>query len=305
MKLSEFEDDYFVVEKNGEFFTLGNVHSNPQKKYLTFCTDENFLKIACKDKFVSCVICTPQLKDLEVLITSGKGIAVAENPRYAFNRLHNDLCNNNESYITAYKENIIGKNCIIHPTAIIDNHNVKIGNNVRIEENVIIRAGVSIDDNCIIKAGAIIGYGACLAGRDDLGNLYPLCSAGTVKIEKNVQIGSYSSISLGLFPYEETRVGENSLIGYSVVISHSCIIRKNSIILDQSQICGEVIMDENVRVSPHAVVSNSLRLGKECYIAIGAVVVNNIKQGMKVAGNFAIEHSKFLLWHRKKIKNKK
>ncbi|MFW5677805.1 MAG: hypothetical protein ACOCNL_16335 [Acetivibrio ethanolgignens] len=156
----------------------------------------------------------------------------------------------------------------------------------------------------MIKTGAIIGYSACIAGKDLKGNLYPLISAGTVKLEKNVQIGSYSCVTKGLFPYEEARVGEYSLIGYAVDLSHNDVIGKNVIILDQSQVCGNVVVEDNVHISPQAIVSNRLKLEERSDIAIGSVVVNNVKKGVKVAGNFAIEHSKFLLWHRNKMRIK-
>lgn len=305
MKLYDFGDHYFKVVKDGEFDTLGNVTSNPGMPYLSFITNEQYISKACNNKNISSVICSPQLCDNKKLIDSGKGIAVSENPKYAFQYIHNELIKQKDRrYIKDDFETTIGEGCIISDTAVIASKGVRIGNNVCIEDYVIIKEGVTIEDNCVIMSGAIIGYSACLAGRDLNGNLYPLLSGGTVRLEKNVQVGSYSCISKGLFPYEEARVGEYSLVGFSVDLSHNDLIGRNVIVLDQSQVCGNVVADDEVHISPQVIISNRLHLEEKADIAIGSVVVNNIKKGMKVAGNYAIEHSKFLLWHRKKLKNK-
>lgn len=305
MQLSEFDKKYFDVIKNGEFETLGNVTSSPQKPSLSFITSEKYISKICKNNDISCVICTAELAVNEILRNSGKGIAISENPKYAFQHFHNDLIiQNDRRYTYENLQTVIGKNCVISEKAIIAPYGVCIGDNVRIEAYAVIKEGVTIGDNCVIMVGAIIGYSACLAGRDLNNNLYPLLSGGTVKLENNVQIGSYSCVSRGLFPYEEARVGAYSLIGFSVDLSHNDVIGKNVIVLDQSQICGNVVAGDDVHISPQAIISNRLYLEEKADVAIGAVVVSNIKKGVKVAGNYAIEHSKFLMWHRKKLKNK-
>lgn len=305
MWLEEFNNIYFEVVRNGEFDTLGNVTSSPQGTYLTFATNDIYLANICKNSMSSCVIVTPKLCESRLLKESGKGIAVSENPKYAFQQLHNELIKNKDSrYITEQSDTVIGEGCMIHEKASVASKGVVIGKNVIIEENVIIREGVTIGDNCVIRAGAIIGYSACLAGRDLNGNLYPLISAGTVMLENNVQVGSYASVSKGLFPYEETKIGAYSLIGYVADISHNNIVGKNTIVLDQSQLCGNVMVGDDVRIAPKAIVSNRLKIEEKAEVALGAVVVNNVKKGVKVAGNFAIEHSKFLLWHRNKMRTK-
>jgi UDP-3-O-[3-hydroxymyristoyl] glucosamine N-acyltransferase len=153
-------------------------------------------------------------------------------------------------------------------------------------------------------AGAIIGYDACLAGKDRNGNQFPLMSVGRVKIGNDVRIGSYSVVSRGLFPFEATTVGDFSILGYGVDLSHNVCIGKNVIILDQSQVCGNAIVKDNVHISPQVVVSNRLKLEERVTVSIGSVVVNDVKKGLTVAGNYAIEKTKFLLWHRNKLRIK-
>ena len=305
MKLIDFETEYFNVIKDGDFDSLCNLTTITDVKCLSFANNETFVKKACKLENVSCLIVPPECADMPELVESERGVAVSDKPKTAFHMLHNHLTKTmNPEYIPEKHKTIIGKNCTIHPTAHISDTGVVVGDNVVIEENTIIRDGVTIGDNSVIMVGAYIGYSACLAGRDAEGNQMPLLSAGTVRIGKNVQIGAYSAISRGLFPYECAEIGDYSLVGFAVDLSHNDKIGRNVIVLDQSQICGNTVLEDGVHVSPQAVVSNRLRIEEKADVAIGSVVVSNVKKGLRVAGNYAIENSKFLLWHRNKMRTK-
>ena len=120
MQLSEFDKKYFDVIKNGEFETLGNVTSSPQKPSLSFITSEKYISKICKNNDISCVICTAELAVNEILRNSGKGIAISENPKYAFQHFHNDLIiQNDRRYTYENLQTVIGKNCVISEKAII------------------------------------------------------------------------------------------------------------------------------------------------------------------------------------------
>lgn len=305
MKLSDFEGKYYHTVRDGEFETLGNVTSDVPCRFLTFAGSPDFLEKALKKENVSCIVITEEMAKSLDAIGPEFGIAVAKSPKYAVQALHNELvATKDPRYVSEATKTRIGKGCDISSSAIIAENDVIIGNNVKIEENVIIREGVEIGDNCVIRAGAIIGSDACLVGRDLNGNLMPLISAGKVIFGKNVVAGYYSFFSKGMFPYEAATVGDYSIVGYNVDISHNVRLAPNVLVLDQSQVCGNSVVDDNVRIAPQAIVSNRLHIEPGVEITIGSVVVNGIKKGLKVAGNFAIEHSKFVQWHLKKLRSK-
>lgn len=305
MKLSDFEGKYYQTVRDGEFETLGNVTSDAPYKFLTFAGSPDFLEKALKKENVSCIVIAEEMVESLDAIGPEFGIAVAKSPKYAVQALHNELvATKDPRYVNKVTKTRIGKDCDISNRAIIAENGVIIGNNVKIEENVIIREGVEIGDNCVIRAGTIIGNEACLAGRDLNGNLMPLVSAGKVVFGKNVMAGYYSFFSKGMYPYEATTFGDFSIVGYNVDISHNVRFASNVLVLDQSQVCGNCVVDENVRIAPQAIVSNRLHIEPNVEITIGSVVVNGIKKGLKVAGNFAIEHSKFMQWHLKKLRSK-
>ncbi|MBQ9765480.1 MAG: hypothetical protein IJW18_04720 [Lachnospiraceae bacterium] len=302
MRLSEFEGQFFEVVRDAEFETMGILVSDPKRPYLCFAEADNFLKSACAKEDITCIIVTEALADNEVLVESGKGIAVCKSPRTAFYEMHNWLADNKEGYANSYEETTIGEGCIIHPSASIPSHGVKIGNNVLIEEFVVIRPGSVIGDNVVLRAGVVIGgsnYSVCHHAD---GKLFLVKQIGNVEIGNDVEISYHAVIGCGMFPYNVTTVKSYSCIDTGALIAHNSTIGHNTMVMAQSQVSGSTVIGNGVRISPQAIVSNCLEVGDDVTVTIGSTVVNNVKKGQKVSGNFAIEHSKFLAWHRKKLR---
>ncbi len=298
-------DSGVTVLKDAEFESLCNITTVTDVSCVSFANDERYISLACKKKNIAALIVPYAQRENAELLASGKGVVLAENPKYVFHKLHNSLIEKGDAaYIGSSHQTRIGRNCSIHPTAVIAGQNVTIGDNVILQENVIIREGVEIGDNVKIMVGAIIGYDACLMGRDLDGNFMPLISAGRVKIGNYVQIGSYSAVSKGLFPYEVASIGDHSMVGFGVDLSHNDRIGSNVVVLDQSQVCGNVTVEDNAHLSPQVIISNRLTVEEKADVAIGSVVVTRVKKGSRVAGNYAIDNDKFLLWHRYKMRTK-
>lgn len=301
MFLSDFDYNFFQVIRDGEFAVLGQLYSEVPYKYLAFAESEPFLKTACDKENVSCIVCTEELSSLDCLRNTGKGIAVSKFPRAAFFYLHNWLTKNQEGYMPDLENTAIGRNCKIDSTAHIAEKGVKIGNNVTIEEFAVIRPGTVIGDNAVIRSGAIIGGSNQVLFQDENGGLCKIVQSGRTELADHIEVGYHALVARGVFPYEMTKIGDRCYIDYGVAIDHNCRIGKNVKVLACSQVCGNTEVGDGVTISPGAVISNRLKIGEDASVTIGSVVVNNVKKGMKVAGNFAVEHSRFLLWHRKKL----
>lgn len=304
MLLSEFKGCFFHVIRNGVFYKLGILVSEPNEPYLCFAESESFLNSACAKQDISCILCTQELADMPVARESGKAIAVTDHPRAVFYQLHNYLAKNSSEYAMKSWTTQVGKDCAIHPSAMIASEGVKIGERVVIEEYAVIRPGTEIGDDTVIRAGAVVGGSNQIVNRDQNGNLFLAEQAGGVIIGAHCEVGYHALIARGMFPYEMTRLGEHCIIDASCTISHNNQIGNNVMVLGQSQICGSCVLEDNVRVSPQAIVSNCLHVGEGATVSIGAVVAGNVKKGKKVSGNFAIDHDKFLLWHRNKLRAK-
>lgn len=304
MRLSDFNHHFYECVIDGEFDTLGNFISSPDCPYLSFAEDEAYLKRACAKPDISCIICPQELAEHPVLLSSGKGVAVSPHPRSAFNRFHNWLADNDPTYVGTLFDTIIGEDCTIHESAIIPPKGVVIGNHVVIQEHVIIRPGTTIGDNVTIGAGAIIGDGSLICVRGTDGNQFEVKQVGGVQIEDHVYIGAYSFIARGSFPYDRTEIGAHTKCDSLIIVSHNSKVGSNCVITSHSHICGNCKIGNHVHISPRAIISNRITVADGAFVDIGSVVVNNIKENGHVGGNFAIDHDKFLAWHRKKLRGK-
>lgn len=111
------------------------------------------------------------------------------------------------------KSNFISHETLIHPSAIIGNYDVNIG------EGCIICAGVMITVNVMIGAHVVLSIG-CVVGHDavlkDYSSFMPSVTiSGGVVIEKEVYVGTGAKI------INHLTVGEKTIIGAGAVVHKS------------------------------------------------------------------------------------
>ena len=303
MRLQDFDKKYFSVLKDGRFDTLGFCRKECPPFSLGYVQTEKYIGTACNNENISCVICPESLAGNELLRESGKGIAVCCSPQVSFILLHNDLAQNNTSYVAKYDSTRIGQGCQIHPTAVIASNGVDIGDNVIIEEYAVVREGCQIGNNVCIRAGAYIGIDNDNLCWDDSGKIVKMRETGRICLADNVEVGFRAMLARGTFPYHTTFVGERTCIDSDVLVAHNCHIEQDCFVAAKSQICGSVQVGARVRVNPMAIIKDSLVIGNDAVISMGSVVARNVQAGSQVTGNFAVEHSKFLADYLKKLRN--
>lgn len=303
MQLSDFAPEFYRVVCNGQFETprlmIGEL---TDYNLLVFALDKQYFRRAYENEHVSAIICNEKcIEDFE-FSNCQKGIAVCSNPKYAFYSIHNLLARNDLKYCgLANKKTVIGQNTIIHETAIISSTDVEIGSNCTIGANVIIKRGVSIGNGAVIGDGVIIGIDNLVDCKDDNGNLLHIDSVGTVKIGDNFVIGPYATVARGWMSGGITEIGNHVFLGAKILIGHDVKLGNNCDIKDNTLVAGYTEIGENTNIAVQCVISNKLKIGKNVDIVIGSVVVSNVPDGSEVAGNFAIDKKKFLMWHLKKL----
>lgn len=296
MKLNEVKlfSDITNIIRDGEFDTLGLNISENNMNTLTFLENEKYIDSMSKD--ITCVITT---KEIYPKLSGNIGVVISNNPRDTFFTLHNNLAKN-EQYIRKTEKTIIGEGCNISNLASIAKNNVKIGNNVTIEEFVVIRENTTIGDNVIIRAGAKIGGEGFEVKRKDY-STYSVIHLGGVVIGNNVEIQYNSCIDKAVYPWDNTIVEDYCKIDNLVHLGHACKIGRETLLAANSLIGGRTIIGEKCWVGISTTISNGLIIGNKCRMNIGSVVTRDIKDGGNVTGNFAIDHSKFIE-HIKKIR---
>ena len=222
-----------------------------------------------------------------------RGVAVCADPLDSFYRLHGRL-------IAAghYGEgfaNEIAADARIHPAAWIAERDVRIGPGAVIGAKAVIEARTIIGDHCVIGAGAVIGAEG-FEVRKVNGRPIVVPHAGGVRLGSHVTIQSNTVVDRALFG-GFTEIGDDTVIGDLVHVSHGVSIGKRCRIVASALICGSTIVGDDVWIGPNATVSSVLRLGDRARVSLGAVVVQDVPPDGHVSGAFATDHQKSLFAH--------
>ena len=289
MRLSEIiSESELKLIRDGAFEALGLLDSPVTSSILTFVSDARFIKQFGEN--VSCVICSP---DVVPEIPAHVGVATSLNPKMAFFELHNRL-STAAPLARAQFSTVVGYNCSIHNLACIAETNVRIGNNVVIEEFVSIKENTVIGNNVIIRAGTIIGGEGYYFIRVSEDTTMPVQHFGGVIIEDDVEIQQGCAFDRAYFPWDDTVIGQGSKIDNLVHAAHAVKIGKSVFITSCVSIAGNVRIGDNMYIGPGSTFSNNITAGDDSRVSLGSVVVRNIAEESTVTGNFAIEHSIFM-----------
>lgn len=276
---------------NFNFDTLGLIQSNTEKSICTFIDNEKFIKDI--PDHVSVILTKEELKEA----LQNYNCCIVESPRITFFQLHNSLCGS-QMYIRETTKTKIGDNCKISNLACIADKNVKIGNNVTIEEFVSIKENVTIGDNCIIRAGTIVG-GEGFEHKRMGEEILPVKHMGGVILGDNVELQQINCVDKAIYPWDNTEIGEDCKTDNMVHIAHGVKIGRAVMIAANAVFGGRIEMGDEVWVGLAATIKNGIHIGSRARINMGAVVTKNVEAEESVSGNFAIPHSQFI----KHIKN--
>jgi len=191
----------------------------------------------------------------------------------------------------------IGKNCIIHTTAIIEDGAV-IGDNVSIGAYSIIDGNVKIGDNCEIKSHVTI------SGNTELGQsnkVFSFAAIGHIPQdlkyhgeESKIIIGDNNAIRehVTIHPGTSgdsllTKVGSNCLLMVGVHIAHDCALGDGCILANNATLGGHVSIGDFAVLGGICAVHQNVRIGKHSMIGgMSGVEFDVIPYGV-VMGNRA------------------
>lgn len=278
------------------FYLLGKIKpADLQIKLFTFVENIKYMDDVIKSG-VSGILCTEETADA-VCGISDIGIAVTDNPRIAFFELYNRFVDMN---VTPPVKTHIGENARIHPSVIIPENNVHIGNGAHIGAYTVIEEGVHIGDNVFIEPACRVGMSAfyhIYSGEDHVF----VKSSGTLRIEDNVSIHSGTSLEKGAMG-GETYIGNDVSIDNNVLVGHDSILEDNVRVAGGSTIAGGVFIGKKTQLGVGVSIAPNVHIGKGSQISVGAAVTKEVPDGVRYSGNFAIEHSAFLKDLKKRLK---
>lgn len=170
----------------------------------------------------------------------------------------------------------IADNVVIEPFVSID-HDVVIGEGTRIGSSVTILPGTRIGKNCNIFPGAVIGaIPQDLKFRGEY---------STVEIGDNNTIREFATINRGTAARGRTIVGNNNLIMAYVHIAHDCRIGNQVILVNSTQLAGEVNVDDWAIIGGMTAVHQFCHIGAHVMISGGSLVGKDVPPYIKAGRN--------------------
>lgn len=276
--------------REGDFYKLAFATEQEQTGFLTFLEREKFLPALCENTGVSCVLCTPELADQ---IPERLGVFVCSQPKAALFQLHNGLAQEDQ-YTGAHFPTRCGRDCTISPLAVIPEQDVIIGDRVTIEPFAVLKGRVTIGDDVTIRSGSVIGCKGFSFSKDEQGRNVSVVDAAEIVLHSHAEIFENVCISTGIFPWEQTVIGENTKVDAQCHIGHGAHIGTNCLLAEGSRCCGNSRVGDHTWIGVGAVVSNRVRVGANSRVSIGAVATKDVPDGQTVTGNFAIDHARFM-----------
>lgn len=171
-----------------------------------------------------------------------------------------------------HSESQVADNVVIEPFVTIDK-DVIIGEGTRIGSNVTIMPGTRIGKNCRIFPGAVIG-----AVPQDLKFKGEYT---TVEIGDNTTIREFVTINRGTAARGKTVVGSNCLIMAYVHIAHDCLVGSNVILVNSTQLAGEVVVDDWAIIGGMSAIHQFCHIGSHVMISGGSLVRKDVPPFIK------------------------
>ncbi|HYF31993.1 MAG TPA: DapH/DapD/GlmU-related protein [Chitinophagaceae bacterium] len=257
--------------------------SNARNDVICWCSDKNVEALAGLKH--GTIICSVAARPF---VQKGCNYIITSNPRDSFRQLL-ELFNPVESGV-----DVIAASAVIHPSVQLGKQ-VQIGNNVVIEKDCVIGNNTSIGHNTVIYSRCVIGNNVKIGANNTIGGVgfgYELNDEkkyvviphlGNVVIEDNVEIGNNTCIDRAVLG--STILRNNVKVDNLVHIAHGVSIDENSLIIANAMIGGSTRIGKNCWVAPSASLLNKIELGEACVVGMGAVVLKDVPRKQTVVGN--------------------
>lgn len=277
--------------KDIEFDGLGLCNRETScKSMLSYVVDNKYIANIKENEAISCLVLSESLKKLYSEENIGRDISyiISEKPEMCFYSIHEALCKSGELYECYDFEPVIGKECRIAETAVVEK-GVVIGNHVTIGHNTVVRSGSVIEDNTTIGCNTTIGSEGFQLITDGSNAPMHITHVGRCHICSNVYIGDNTCICNSLFE-GETYVGEGAKIDNLVHIAHNLYIGKGAVITAHVITCGSSIIEDGAWIAPNSSILNRVTIGKGAKVGLGSVVTRDVVPYTVVYGSPAKTH---------------
>jgi UDP-3-O-[3-hydroxymyristoyl] glucosamine N-acyltransferase len=135
-----------------------------------------------------------------------------------------------------------------------------------------------------------------MAGRTDLSDEpnmpLKIPQIGTVIVEDDVEIGSYTTIDRATMG--ATTIGKGTKIDNLVMIAHNVRLGKEVLIVSQTGVAGSVVVGDRVVIAGHVGIKDHLNIGKDAIVEGKAGVMKDVGEQEVVVGSPALPAREFM-----------
>ena len=256
---------------------------------LAYCDTYNHLKRILANERVSAVIVDESLAD-SLPEDCDKGVALVPSARDAYWHVFTQMAKArllDEPICEGGRD----EGCEVHPTAVI-NAGARLGRGVKIGAYAVIERNSVIHAYCEIHAHATVGStGLQTYMWEGRRCLVPHC--GGVRLGEGVAVLTGANISRAARPVSTT-ISDFAMISIHASVGHGVAVGARSQLAGKCIIGGSARIGEDVFVGVGAMVRDGVHIGDGARISLGSVVVEDVKVGQTVSGNFAIDHLRML-----------
>jgi len=179
---------------------------------------------------------------------------------------------------------IIGAGCVI-------GRSVDIGAGCLLHPRVVVEDRCRIGERCTLQSGTVIGADGFGYATVD-GSHHKVPQVGIVVLEDDVELGA--NVCVDRAALGETRIGRGTKVDNQVQIAHNVKIGEHCLLVAQVGISGSTEIGHHTVFAGQAGAAGHLKIGSGVVAAARAAVINDVPDGLTVAGNPARPHREWL-----------
>ena len=107
----------------------------------------------------------------------------------------------------------------------------------------------------------------------------------SAQISPSADIAEGTCVMPGAIINADVRIGAHCIINTAATVDHDCVIEDFVHIAPGVNLCGNISIGEGSIIGVGASIIPGIKIGKNCTICAGAVVLRNVPDGSKVIGN--------------------